>query len=472
VTVPTRILLVGAGYTGGIVAAEYRRRGLADTLVGFLDDDPRLRGTAVADLPVLGDVASLADVVRARQIDEVVITIPSAPGTRLREITDACTDAGVVCRTMPGILELLGQPITARQLRRVEVADLLRRAEVGCDAPPQAYLTGRRVLVTGAGGSIGRELCRQILLAEPEALVLLGRGENAIHACLSDLQAEATPTRLLPVIVDVRNRAALQRVVVQEAPDVVFHAAAHKHVPLMEAQPAEAVANNVLGTRNMVDVAAAHGVQRLVFISTDKAVSPTSVMGATKRLGEWLVTDAARRVGLVCLSVRFGNVLGSRGSVVPVLERQIRRGGPITLTHPDMRRFFMTIPEAVHLVLLAGGRGRAGDLFVLDMGEPMSIVDLAHDVIRLSGASDAIRIEYGGLRPGEKMVESLWEEGSRLTPVEESRLFLVEEPADTLPRGTVADVVASLDAAASHDDPAEVHRVLSRVLPTFRSSRA
>ena len=465
-----RVLLVGAGYTGAIVAAEFQRQASRDALVGFVDDNPEKTGAHVAGLPVLGPVCDLGQIVAAHQVDRVIITIPSATGTLLRSLTDTCHAGGVEVSTMPGILELLGQPVTTRQLRPVELGDLLRRAQVGCDVPPPGYLTGARVLITGAGGSIGRELARQATRARPASIVLLGHGENSIHGIHAELASRATDVPLTPVIADIRSPEALARVFDEHRPSVVFHAAAHKHVPLMEAHAAEAVRNNVIGTRNVVDQALAHDVAQLVFISTDKAVAPTSVMGATKRIGEWIVHAAAQQAHRAFSTVRFGNVLGSRGSLVPRLDAQIRHGGPVTLTHPDMRRFFMTIPEAVHLVLQAGGRRRHGELVVLDMGPALRIVDLTHDLIRLSGLEPSdIEIVYAGTRPGEKLVESLWEDGSTVERAG-THLFSVHEPQRQPDPASLDPLVEGLRDLAARGDAAPIHRALVDAIPTFASS--
>jgi FlaA1/EpsC-like NDP-sugar epimerase len=325
--------------------------------------------------------------------------------------------------------------------------------------------------VTGAGGSIGSELCRQICHAEARALVLVGHGENSIFEISHQMRQHFPGVQVHAVIADVRDRASLTRVFDTHRPSVVFHAAAHKHVPLMEAQPTEAITNNVVGTATLVEVAMAHGVTRLVLISTDKAVGPSSVMGATKRLAEMIVRDAAARSGQRYLAVRFGNVLGSRGSVVPFFRRQIERGGPVTVTHPDMTRFFMTIPEAVYLVLKAGGLARGGELFVLNMGEPVRIVDLATDLIRLSGFdTKEIPVVFTGLRPGEKMAEELWERDSRVEPVGEGDVFRVQEPDPPLSGAGLRATIDALTAAAARGDDLEVHRLLSDAIPSFVSS--
>ncbi|MCC6164925.1 MAG: polysaccharide biosynthesis protein [Acidobacteria bacterium] len=460
-----RLLLIGAGYTARLVADEFVRHQRGQELVVALDDDAALRDGRVGPAAVVGPIAALDAAVVDYAIDEVIVAIPSLSGVRLREITIACRRLGLPVRTMPAIVELLGRPITPRQLRPVEVADLLRRTEVRCDEPPPAYLSGQRVLITGAGGSIGRELARQVCRAQPESLVLLGRGENSIHAAHIELAADPMAPPLVPVIADVTDERALSRVFATHAPTLVFHAAAHKHVPLMEAHPAEAVRNNIVGTWNVVRCAESSGVARLLLVSTDKAVAPASVMGATKRVCEWIVGDAGARVGRPWVAVRFGNVLGSRGSVVPLLEQQIARGGPVTLTHPEMSRFFMTIPEAVYLVLHAGGMDDGGRLYVLDMGAPVRIVDLAADLIQLSGEDpDTIRVVFTGLRPGEKLTEILWEDGSRVLPTSLSALLRVEEPQ--APTGDrLHEMVRGLASLARQGDAHAIRQALQAAVP-------
>ena len=467
-----RILLVGAGYTARIVADEFVRHQRGEELIAALDDDPARLGQPVGPVTVVGPVASLEQIVQSHAVDEVVVAIPSLPGPRLRAITMACRRLGLPVRTMPGIVELLGLPITPTQLRPVELGDLLRRTEVACDDPPPAYLRGQRVLITGAGGSIGRELARQVCRAAPECVILLGHGENSIHAAHAEMSGEVDAPPLVPVIADITDRRTLARVFSAHGPTVVFHAAAHKHVPLMELHPAEAVRNNVIGTRNVLACAEASDVPRLLLVSTDKAVAPASVMGASKRVGEWLVRETAVRTGRRYVAVRFGNVLGSRGSVVPVLERQILRGGPITLTHPDMSRFFMTIPEAVYLVLQAGGLDDGGELYVLDMGAPVRIVDLAEDLLQLSGrAPGTVPIVFTGLRPGEKLTEALWEPDSAVVATGRGDILRVTEGSPS-PRGPALDrLVRRLVVAARRGDADAIYRHLHDGLATFTSSR-
>jgi FlaA1/EpsC-like NDP-sugar epimerase len=423
-----RVLVVGAGLAGTMVVREIRRNPqLRMAAIGFLDDDRAKQGKRVVGVPVLGDTNALGHVLGSQQFDEVVIAMPSAPGTLLRRIADEAREAGVASRTMPGVFELLDGAVSVSRLRQIDISDLLRRVPVTSD-PPDEYLAGRTVLVTGAGGSIGMELCRQVARANPRTLILMGHGENSIFDAAIELRRTFPAVAFTTVICDIRDEHRVAEIFRAHRPAVVFHAAAHKHVPLMEENPEEAITNNVFGTAVIVRASVRYGVERFVLISTDKAVAPTSIMGASKRLAETIVSDAARRCGRPFVAVRFGNVLGSRGSVVPHFKRQIETGGPVTVTHPEMRRFFMTIPEAVHLVLQAGGLGVGDDLFVLDMGEPIRIVDLAQDVIKLSGFTiEEIPIVFTGVRPGEKMTEALWETNARVRPTTHPEVLKVEE---------------------------------------------
>ena len=408
-----KILIIGAGDAGALVVRELQKNPQVNLQpIGFLDDDPAKQNHQIHNVPVIGKLSDLAKILDARPVDEVVIAIPTAPGKVVRLVSDVCRLKGVPFRTMPGIYELLGGKVSVSRLREVDITDLLRREPARMHEEwIGAALEGRRVLVTGAGGSIGRELCRQIARWQPDELVLLGHGENSIFEALLELKADYPALKLTPVIADVRDQQRLNAVFAAHRPQVVFHAAAHKHVPLMEINVEEAVANNILGTRNLVEVSDQHSVERLVLISTDKAVHPANVYGATKRMAEMIVLDAARRTGKAFAVVRFGNVLGSRGSVVPRFKRMIAAGGPIQITHPQMERFFMTIPEAVHLVLQAAAMGSGGEAFLLNMGEQVKILDLAEDLIRLSGLEPGrdIEIVFTGIRPGEKLREELWE---------------------------------------------------------------
>jgi FlaA1/EpsC-like NDP-sugar epimerase len=429
-----RTLVVGAGDAGALVVRELEKNPELNLQpVCFVDDNPTKMRQQIHGIPVVGTIADIGKVIEHKKIDEVVIAIPSAGGKIIRMVADVCRLKGIPFRTMPGLYELLGGKVSVNRLREVDITDLLRR-------PPSyvkgelvgAVISGKMVMVTGAGGSIGRELCRQIARWNPSGLILLGHGENSIFETLLEIQETYPSLPLFPVIADVRELDRLSSVFKRMHPEVVFHAAAHKHVPLMELNIDEAINNNVLGTRNVVKVCEQNDVKRLVMISTDKAIRPINIMGASKRLAEMIVLDAARRTGRAYCVVRFGNVLGSRGSVVPLFKRQIARGGPVTITHPDMKRYFMTIPEAVYLVLQAAGMSKSSETFVLNMGQQVRILDLAEDLIRLSGLEPGkdIEITFTGIRPGEKLSEDLWEEGDQFKPTAHPDIFQFDDPSN------------------------------------------
>jgi FlaA1/EpsC-like NDP-sugar epimerase len=463
-----RALIVGAGEAGALVVRETQKNAnLHLTPVCFLDDNPAKHKLQIHGVPVVGTLNDLARTVLTRRINEVIIAIPSAPGRVIRQVADVCRERGIPFRTMPGIYELIGGKVNVSRLREVEITDLLRREPTRINEERiDASLCGHRVLVTGAGGSIGRELCRQIARWQPGSLVLLGHGENSIVETLLEIQDSFPTLPLQPVIADVRDIDRLQDVFNELRPEVVFHTAAHKHVPLMEVNVEDAVSNNVLGTRNVVDVSLRNGVERLVMISTDKAIRPSSVYGATKRLSEMLVLDAARRSGLAYSVVRFGNVLGSRGSVVPLFKRQIASGGPVTITHPEMRRFFMTIPEAVHLVLQASSMGKGGEVFVLKMGEQVRIQDLAEDLIRLSGLEPGkdIEIIYTGIRQGEKLSEELWDKWAHYEPTSHPDILLLSDE-DILTGPPLLQIVDDLTERAKQGDADAVVKILDECIP-------
>lgn len=417
-----RVLIAGAGQAGAMVIREMRRdRQRRYEPVCLVDDNEEKRGMEIGGVRVKGCSQDLPRFVDELGIDEVILAMPSAPKTLVRNLLAECRQLNVPLRVVPGIGQLIDGLVAVNQLRQVQVEDLLGREPVKLDLDQIAgYLRGKRVLVTGAGGSIGSELVRQISRFGPDRIVMLGRGENSIFEIEQEMRAERPQTRILPVIGDVRDEALIDRLFGELKPQVVFHAAAHKHVPLMERWPEEAVKNNVFGTYNVVSAADKHGVERFVLISTDKAVNPVNYMGASKRAAELIVEAFARRGSKTVFSaVRFGNVLGSRGSVVPHFQKQIARGGPVTVTHREMTRYFMLIPEAVQLVIQAGSMSQGGEVFLLDMGEPVRIMDLAENMIRLCGLEPGrdIEIEITGPRPGEKIYEELLtaEEGTRAT---------------------------------------------------------
>lgn len=428
---PRRVLIVGAGEAGAMIVREMRNNPAVGMVpVGYVDDNRAKIGMRIRDLPVLGTRESIPKLVRERNLDEVLIAMPTAPGLAIREITEICESVPVDFKTIPGMYELLDGRVEVSQIRDVQIEDLLRRDPVRIQANDADYVNDKTVLVTGAGGSIGSELCRQAAYRTPKQIVLLGHGEHSIYRIHQELKANFPHLELTPTIADVRDKARLYRLFESFRPEVIFHAAAHKHVPLMELNAEEAVTNNVLGTCNVVRVAEQLDVERFVLISSDKAVNPVNIMGATKRIAEMVVQDTALRTGRNFVAVRFGNVLGSRGSVVPLFKRQIAAGGPVTVTHPEMERYFMTIPEAVYLVLQAAALGHGGELFVLDMGEPVKIVDLARDLITLSGLQPDrdIGIKITGMRPGEKLQERLFLEGENYGTTQHDKIFVFKGP--------------------------------------------
>jgi FlaA1/EpsC-like NDP-sugar epimerase len=411
-----RALIVGAGDAGALVVRELQKNPQGNiSPICFVDDDPAKQKQEIHGVPVKGTLNDLADILETKQFDEVIYAIPSAPGQVVRKVADICRLKGISFRTIPSLNELIGGKISVNRLREVQITDLLRRAPATIDNDLVGLsLGGRTVLITGAGGSIGRELCRQVARWQPQEIILLGHGENSIFETLIELEQNFPSLPIHPVIADIRDIHRLSAIFDKHRPQVIFHAAAHKHLPLMQANIEEAVSNNVLGTKNVVENCIKYDVKRLVMISTDKAIRPTSIYGATKRIGEKIVLEAAHEAQRAYSVVRFGNVLGSRGSVLFLFKRQIDQGGPVTVTHPEMRRYFMTIPEAVHLVLQASAMGRGGEVFVLNMGEQIRILDLARDLIRLSGLEPDkdIEIIFTGIRPGEKLSEMLWDEGA------------------------------------------------------------
>ena len=412
-------LIVGAGVAGAMIVKELQvNRHLGLLPVGYIDDNLEKVGKNIHGVPVLGTLKELTKLLKEHHAQQVIIAMPAASGKKVREVVQVCKDQGVTSKIVPALFEILRGTARVDQFRNIQLEDLLRRGPVKTDTKSVVgLLKGARVMITGAGGSIGSEICRQIKEFGPTELILVGHGENSIFRIAQELMEHPKKgVSIRTVIADIRDKDRMDSVFAQHKPAVIFHAAAHKHVPLMEVNISEAVTNNVLGTRNLVELSERHGVQRFVMISSDKAVNPTSIMGVSKRIAELIVQNAAMRVGRTFVTVRFGNVLGSSGSVVPVFERQIKMGGPVTVTHPDVKRFFMTIPEAVQLVLQAATMGTGGETFVLDMGEQIPVVELARDLIRLNGLEEGrdIDIVFTGLRPGEKMYEELFYEGARI----------------------------------------------------------
>ena len=437
---PRPVLIYGAGEAGAVLVREMRRnRALRLDPVAFLDDDPSRRGQQIYGVDVVGGPQDLARVVAEREVAEVIVALPRAGGERLRQIVAMCESAGVTVRTLPAVEELLDQTVSINRVRPVRVEDLLRRTPIDIPTEPmRSLVAGRTVLVTGAGGSIGSELCRQAAALGAGRLVLFERAETPLFYVDEELRRKFPGVDLTAVIGDVTDVAGVSRVFERHRPQIVFHAAAQKHVPLSEANVAATVWTNVRGTRLIVEAAGAAGVEAFIFISTDKAVDPSSVMGATKRIGEELVREISASATGRFVIVRFGNVMGSQGSVLELFRQQIADGGPVTVTHPDMTRYFMTVPEAVRLILHAGAVGQAGAVHVLNMGQPIRIVDLARDLIRLSSPAGGrdIGIVFTGLRPGEKLEETLFAEHERSVPTNSPFVLVAQADSDTAPMGS------------------------------------
>ncbi|WP_285571615.1 polysaccharide biosynthesis protein [Geothrix limicola] len=472
-----RTLIVGAGQAGALVLQELRRHTeLGFHVIGFIDDNTSIYGERVHGIPVLGGTARLEEIVRKHKVTHAILAIPSAPGQAVRKLNSRLQSMRVQIKTVPGLYNLLGTQVWKPVIRDVSIEDVLRRDAVHLDhSALLEAIEGSVVLITGAGGSIGSELARQIATFKPKHLVLLGRGENSLWMIQRELHRLFPDQAYSLELMDIRKRNGLREIFQIYRPDIVMHAAAHKHVPFLETHPAEAVLNNIFGTMNVVEAALECGTRTLVSISTDKAVNPTNVLGASKRIAECIVLEASKKAaaGTSFVSVRFGNVLGSRGSVVPIFMEQIEQGGPITVTHPEMTRYFMTIPEASQLVLQAGVLGETGKVYVLDMGEPVKIADLAADMVRLSGLTPGrdIEIQFTGLRPGEKLHEELFLDQERSTTTLHSKVY------ETNPHGIDADKLAvglegfrKAIALPFKQRQPEIVRLLQAMVPTYTPS--
>jgi len=462
-TMAQKILIIGAGEAGLMVAREIDGHPeLELEIAGFIDDDQQKAGTRPSGWPVLGTISDIPERIAEEKIEVVIIAIPSAPGRVIRSIVSACAKTKVEVRIVPGIFEIIAGDVKLNQIREIKVVDLLGRETVKVEQ--SGIVKGKRVLVTGAAGSIGSELCRQILKGEPEKLIGFDSGETELFELDNDLGINPA---WQGVIGDVRDEVRVRKVLQQYQPQIVFHAAAYKHVPLMEENPCEAVKTNVLGTYNVVRSAAKIGCERFILISTDKAVNPTNVMGAAKRLAERLVLYTASNRELCGSVVRFGNVLNSRGSVVTIFRRQIAAGGPVTLTHPDIIRYFMTIPEAAQLVLQAAALGKGEEIFLLDMGEPVKVIDLARNMITLSGleVDDDIEIVISGLRPGEKLYEELLTAGEGVKTTTHPRIFVAEpEPTGK----EIIEKIAKLGRHVRVEDDQSMRELLQELVPEYQ----
>ena len=463
-----QIIIIGAGEAGAMIAKVMLKHPEAGMKpIGFLDDDLSKYDQKIMGLPVFGNIQKLTDVAGNHKVDEIIIAIPSAPGNITREVVNIAQKAGLPFRIIPGLYEVVSGNVSISSIREIKVEDLLKRDPIRLDlANIASYLQGKTILVTGAGGSIGSELVRQVSRFNPGHIILLGRGENSLFNIENQVNKTFPDISFSTVVCDIRNSRRVQKIFRDFRPLVVFHAAAHKHVPMMEKNAEEAVLNNIGGTQNLVKCALEFEVLRFVNISTDKAVNPTSIMGASKRAAEMVVRKAAAcaKQEQSFISVRFGNVLGSRGSVIPMFKEQISRGGPVTVTHPEMQRYFMTIPEASQLVLQAAGMNNNGTVYVLDMGEPVKILDLAKDLIRLSGLEPFadIDITYTGIRPGEKLYEELLtaEEGTMST--KHDKIFSAK--SSTLPQD-LDEKMDILFAAAHSGDRAGIYKAFENIVP-------
>lgn len=466
-----RTLLVGAGRAGILAVREIQNRGDTDiVVVGFVDDDPLKQGMVIHGVKVLGRSRDLSRLARELDADQAVVTIADAEPQTVQRIVELCQRTRLEVRTIPGLYDLLQGKVSISRFREIRMEDLLGRDPVRLDeAELERFLTGRRVMVTGAGGSIGSELARQIARYQPSHLLLFERAEFALFDVDREIRHLWPGLAVVPLVGDVGDGERVREVFEQGVPDVVFHAAAHKHVPLMESSPGEAVRNNVLGTEVVGRLAGEAGAEAFVLISTDKAVRPTSIMGASKRLAELVVQDLDGRFpGTRYGAVRFGNVLGSAGSVIPVFQDQISRGGPVTVTHPEMKRYFMTIPEAAQLVLQAGAMGSGGEIFVLDMGKPVSVLELAHQLIRLSGFTPGkdIEVVFTGTRPGEKLFEEIELEGESMDKTRHPKIYIGR--LRPYPRETTADALRTLRSLLTLGDPLAIRAYLSELLPEAR----
>lgn len=464
-----RILVVGAGDAGQMIVREIRQnQELNIDLVGFVDDDPAKRHALFQGLKVLGNQDDLESLLGMHQVDEIIIAIPSATGREIRSIVNRCQAHKCLFKVLPGVGELIDGRVTVQQIRQVDLNDLLGREAIHLDCINiRNYIEGKRVLVTGAGGSIGSEICRQVAQFNPAKLILFENGETPLFMIEQELAKSHQTFSIVPVIGDVRNRSRVNVIFDQQQPQVVFHAAAYKHVPLMEINPAEAVNNNVQGTVLLADAADYYGVEKFVMISTDKAVRPTNVMGTTKRIAEMYVQSLNKKSKTRFVTTRFGNVLGSNGSVIPTFRSQIETGGPVTVTHPEVTRFFMTIPEATQLVLQAGSMGQGGEVYLFDMGEPVKIKTLAEEMIRLSGLIpyEDIEIVYIGLRPGEKLYEELLLGDEGVLPTPHKKICIAQSVAP--PHEQLVEQIAELVSSAKILDYVAVVRGLKQLVPEY-----
>lgn len=465
-----KVLLIGAGEAGEMIARDMLRHPEYDySPVGFVDDDPAKKKLIMQGVPVLGGREDIPKIVKRHEIDEIFITIPSATGEKVRGILPYCEKAGAKIKILPGIFKSMAGEISVASVRELKLEDLLGREPVETNLVSiSAYITDKAVMVTGAGGSIGSELSRQLSSLGPRRLLLLDNDETSLYELENELNRRLSACPYKTLVADIRDAGRIEAILGRHRPQVIFHSAALKHVPLMEFHPSEAVKNNVLGTRNMAEAAIKHNVERFILISTDKAVHPVNVMGSTKRIAEMLIKDYEGGDGTLFTAVRFGNVLGSRGSVVPTFQRQIKQGGPILVTHPEVTRYFMTIEEAAELVIQAGAFTKGGDIFILDMGEPVRIIDLAREMVRLMGREHDIEIRMVGLRPGEKLHEELTFPMEEMQYTQHPKINKVVHELELAE--DFEEQVNELIAAAARDDEDEIRELLSRLVPTYEAA--
>ncbi len=472
--IETNVLIIGAGAAGNLVLNELNQNTSFGRVVGFIDDDTQKIGLKIRGIPVLTSTENICDIVRKKDVNKIVIAMPTAPGRKIKEIYEQCKDSPVELFTIPSIQSIISGKIKTSSIRKVKLEDLLRRDTIKINFEYVYELTkGKTILVSGAGGSIGGELVRQLSSFQPNKIILLGHGENSVFEIEQELVNSDFSLRdlLIPVIADIRNSRRINAIFKLYKPDIVFHAAAHKHVPLMEGNLEEAITNNVLGTKNLVNASVSTNVEKFILISSDKAVNPTNIMGTSKRMAEMVVLNAAKKYGVAFSAVRFGNVLGSRGSVFGIFERQIANGGPIRITDANIKRYFMTIPEAVQLVLQASTLNNGGEIFVLDMGEPVKIIDLAKDMIKFSGLKfgEDIDIEITGLRPGEKMFEELFLEGEEYSTTKHKKIFLAKNAASWVHPNFEVLITSLIEYAKNNNNSRdEMIALMRQIVPEFK----
>ncbi|MBW4827965.1 MAG: polysaccharide biosynthesis protein [Clostridiaceae bacterium] len=468
-----KILIIGAGAAGAMVIKELRNHNtLRSVPVAIIDDDSKKKGQNINGVPIVGGREDIAKICKDQNVNEIIISIPSANKQEIREIVNECKKTQCKIKILPGMYELIDGQVSVKEIREVEIEDLLGREEIHLDMNEICgYIEGKKVLVTGGGGSIGSELCRQIARFAPQRLIILDIYENNAYDIQNELLRKHEKLNLKVLIASVRERERIDEILKNERPDVVFHAAAHKHVPLMEENPQEAIKNNVFGTLNIAQSADKYSVKKFVLISTDKAVNPTNVMGATKRICEKIIQSINKKSSTEFVAVRFGNVLGSNGSVIPLFKKQIAEGGPVTVTHPEVIRYFMTIPEACQLVLQAGSMAKGGEIFILDMGQPVKIMDLAKDLIRFSGFEPEIDIPIAitGLRPGEKLYEELLLDEEGISDTSHDKIF-IGKPI-LIDYDSLIEELKQLRDVTDTEDIEKIKQMIQKLVPTYKIYR-